>query len=205
MHRQPCESVGICDSTTEIESRYSFETQNMSRVGLQMMSTTSSHVPIEHPSPDIKQERVSSPNLPPVTVTPKASTEEYSYDVMESKGPDSTYPVTYCPTPVTNLPPPYAVSPFHSVTPNHVQSYAPASPHPSASSPDEIAIHKLQPVWSKPVTILGHRTLFQLGLRLDPEMLPALNWKMMAETMLFNNWEVGIIPELRSHSTVEKY
>lgn len=184
MSRQPCESVGMCDSTTE--SRYSFETQNLSRFGLQMMSTTSSHVPIEHPSPAIKQERVSSPNPAPITL--KASTDDCLSAVFEGKGPDSTYPVVLSPRPVSNLPPPYAPSTFDGLTPNHVHSYTPASPHPA--SPQAVAIDKLQPILSKPVTILGHRTLYQLGLRLDPEMLPAQNWKMMAEYMEFNNWEI---------------
>lgn len=181
MSRQPQE-VGVCDSTTG--SRYSFETQNVSSVH-QMHSTQSSHVPREHPDGHVKKELDSSWNI--ASPEPRAMNDNMVR--YEEKGPDSTYHYTSEITSIssqTPAPPYTSIEP--SPSPHNVLTYLPACPQ---QVPQVAAIEKLQSVMHKPLTILGYQTLYQMGLRLDPEMLPSLNWKMMAECMNFNNWEVS--------------
>lgn len=171
--RVPCESAS-CDSTT---SDFSYS------VSSERLSLTGSHSAVEHSDRDLEKQDFGLGSLAPSTFDPnaKASEMETSFcDPIDKKGPDSTFPSL---PDVGGSPPSYS-----AIGDNNVQNYGTAAPRTIA--PQQIAMDKLSTVWDLPVSILGSVTLYEMSIRLDPEMLPAQNWRMMAEYMQFNNWEI---------------
>nr|XP_039270204.1 myeloid differentiation primary response protein MyD88-like [Styela clava]XP_039270206.1 myeloid differentiation primary response protein MyD88-like [Styela clava] len=189
--RIPCESAS-CDSTT---SEFNYPTAS----GISSM-TPSSHYATEHSDRDLEKPDLGLGSLAPSTFNPneKAGDMESNFgDLADKKGPDSSFPP---PQDVGGRPPSYS-----TIGDNNVQNYGHAAPR--FFTPQQGAMDKLSTISDLPVTILGSVTLYEMSIRLDPELLPSQNWKMMAEYMQFNNWEIKMFEReaLRTKAVIEAW